>query len=397
MPTLASTSRAQLAYILESVFGTTPVSGNSTKLRMTGEGLEHKIDTDESKEIRADRVKAGLIQTGASALGGVNFEFSYKEYDALLEALLQGTWTVYGTAGVGAVFTGTFVTATITAAVAPKGTSAFTGLAQGQWFQLIAPTNANDGKWFKVHASTPPSTTVITVDAATPLAAGTSIANSRVRTSRLSNGTTQRSFSLEKSFTDVTQLFMYRGMNVAKASLDFQSGKIVDGSFDFMGKDGVRATSTGMPGTAVESQTYDVMNAVSGVGQILEGGVALTSTYVKSLKFTYDNKLRNQDAIASMGPVGIGAGTIECMGSLEVYLADGSLYDKFLNNTASNLSVRSVDAAGNGYVVTLPNIKYKDAKVVAGSMDQDAMLSLPFEAFFDTGTGGVIFIDRVGA
>ena len=37
MPVLASTSRVQLAYILESVFGTTPGAGNGTYLRTTGE------------------------------------------------------------------------------------------------------------------------------------------------------------------------------------------------------------------------------------------------------------------------------------------------------------------------------------------------------------------------
>lgn len=394
---LADTSRAQLRYIDEGAsFAVIPNTGNAIDLRMTGESLDHQIQKETSKEIRADRQTSDLIVVGAGASGGVNFELSYAEYDAFLAAALMGSWSVYGTKGVGATFTATFTATTITASAAPTGTSAFTGLSKGQWFKLTAPTHANDGKFFKVSEVTAPTGTVVTVDAATPLAVGTSIANCTIATSRLANGTTMKSFSMEKEFSDIGQFFAYRGMTVSQLSMGLQSGQIVNGSFSFIGKDSVRGSSTQLPGTAVASQEYEPMNAVSGVGDILENGSAITGTFVKDLSLALDNKLRSRDAVGNLGPVSIGAGTLALTGTLDVYLADGTLYDKFTNNTSTSISFRVVDPSGNGYVVTLPAVRYGDAKVNAGGMDQDAMISLPFTAIRDVSHLKTIFIDRVG-
>jgi hypothetical protein len=394
---LADTSRVQLRAIDEAAaFGVIPVAGNPNNVRMTGESLAYNLQTDSSKEIRGDRQKSDLILVGASASGGFNFELSYNEYDAFLQAMLQGTWAVYGTNGVGTTFSGTYAAGTITAAVAPVGANAFTTLAQGQWIQLRAPADPNDKKYVKVHAVTAPTATVITLDASTPLSASGPIANSFINTSRLVNGSTQRSFTLEKVFQDINQFFSYRGMTGSKMSMNLQSGSIVTGSFDFMGKDSIRTGATQLPGAPVLSKTFEMMNAVSGVGNIYEGGAVLAGTFIKQLSFGLDNALRGRDAIGTLGAVSIGAGTIDVQGSLDVYLADGSLYDKFVNNTSTSLSFRMTDAAGNGYIVTLPHVEYKDAKVQAGAINQDAMLSLPWEAMQDATTGKTIIIDRVG-
>jgi uncharacterized protein YceK len=87
---------------------------------------------------------------------------------------------------------------------------------------------------------------------------------------------------------------------------------------------------------------------------------------------------------------------ITVSGTMEVYLADGTLYDKFVTNTASSISWSAVDGAGNGYVFQLPKIKFSDAKVTGGALNSDAMLSIPFTALMDPVTGKTIIIDRVG-
>lgn len=394
----ASTSRARLRYIVESAFGTIPVAGNPNELRFAGESLAYSIGTDTSKEIRSDRQTNDLIPTSAQAAGGVNFELSYAEHDDWLESVLQGTWAVYGTAGVGTSFSATYTATTITAAVAPVGANAFTTLAQGQWFKAAAPTGLNAGKWFKVHAVTAPTATVITLDALTPAAIEGPIATTTLSASRLTNGVIERTFVIERAFLDVNQFFTYRGMQHAKLSMGFQSGSVVAGSFDFLGKDMRRdgATQLANPGSAVASYPYDVMNAVSGIGHIHEGGIVLANTFMKKLSIDLDNKLRGRDGIGTLGNVSIGSGTIALKGSMDVYLADGTLYDKFLNNTASSISVRVQDGAGNGYVLTFPRVKYSDAKVNAGSMDQDAMLTMPWEALADPVSGKTIIVDRAG-
>lgn len=396
---LGTANRTQVRYIAESVFGTIPGAGNPNNLRMTGESLAYQIRKETSKEIRTDRMVTGLIPVGANANGGINFELSYKEYDDLLEASLQGTWSEYGTAGVGAAVALDLnsTAGTITAGGgAPPGNDAFTGLAVGQFFRLKAPSDAADGAVLKLASRT---STVLTVDAATPLpGTGTraGVAGCQVSSSRLGNGTTERFFTVERAHNDINQFFAFRGMSAAKLAMAFATGAITTGSFDFMGKDVVRDGATLLPGTPVASQTYDVMNAVDGVGVVLENGVELAGTFVQSLKFNLDNKLRGREAVGQLGAVSLASGTLEVKGEIVVYLADGTLYDKFLNNTATSLQWTSLDGSTNGYAFQFPRVKYDDAKVQAGGLDQDCVLSIPFTAILDSTTGLAMIVDRFG-
>ena len=406
----ASANLTQLAYKTEASFGVTP-AGNGKDLRCTDTaGLSFALTTDTSKEVRSDRQVSDLVLTGASASGAVPFELSYREYDAFLEAVTQGTWgvqskwdgtagTAWGTDGVGAVVptSATFAAGTLTAGVATSGSSIFTNLAKGQWIRISGSSIAGQNIIAQVSKTVAPTSTILTFEG-TPFTGltGSGGAAVKINTFRLTNGVVDRSFSIEREHADITQFFNFRGMKANKLSLSFSSGSIATGSFDFMGKDVVRGAATSM-GTSAASQTFGIMNAVSGVGNIYENGTALTGTSIKSLTLDVDNALRVQDAIGVLGAAGIGSGTLSVSGTMEVYLADGTMYDKFVNNTASSLSWSAVDTAGNGYVFTLPNVKYSDAKVTGGSLNSDAMLSMPFTALMDAATLKTIIIDRVGA
>lgn len=406
MPVLASSSRTQLRYILESVFGTTPVAGNPSNLRQTGESLDYGLQFESSKEIRSDRQTTDKILVGASAQGGFNFELSYAEFDKLIEATLQDTWVAYGTNGVSGNIptSATFTASTLTAGAATSGNDAFTILKKGQWVKVSGSTISGQNKWAQVSLTTAPTTTVLTFEG-TPFtgATGNGGAAVKVSSSRLANGTTQRSYTIEREHADITQFFAFRGMVPNKLSLSFKSGSIVDGSFDFMGKDSVRAAVTTLPGTPIASQSYDIMNAVSGVGDIYESGVLLSSsTFIQSATVEVNNNLRGQSAIGVLGNAGVASGTVAISGSLDFYLADGALYDKFVNSQNTSLSLRVQDTSGNGYVFWLPKLKLSEAKINAGAINQDVMVSAKFEAIADTANGDatmqkMLFLFRGGA
>jgi len=389
---LASSNLYALRYAVEPSFGgTTPTTGLA--LRNTGESLSFSIQTTTSQEIRSDRQVTDLVQTSVSASGGYNFELTYNEHDSLLEGALMSTWSVYGTLGVGASFTATTMSAT-----AINGTALpITNLSKGQWFKLVAPATANNGKWFRISETTAPSSTVITVSAATPLTVvGTSTSLCTISSSRLSNGVTAKYFALERAHTDITQFFLFKGMTANKLSFNFATGSIATSTLDFMGKDAARSTSTAFSTAVTPSTTYDVMNSVSGVGYVLENDTALAGTFIKNISLDIDNAMRGQDAIGVLGNVGVGAGTLTVSGTMEVYLADGTLWGKFRDNTATSLAWNIVDGAGNGYGFVLPRVKFGDAKVNAGGLNQDLMLSIPFTALLDPVTSKTIFIDRAG-
>lgn len=397
-----SSNLTQLRWIEETVYGTIPGTGNPNNIRNTGDTLAFSINKTESGEIVSDRMTTDLITVGASAAGAVNFELSYKEYDKfLLAALMDDQPTYYGVStpgvgqGVGTSFQATFTATTVATTTGPTGSSAFTTLQKGQWFQIQCPGSANDKVWARVSSVTAPTSTLITVDAATPLAVDASAKATTLSSARMQNGVYQTQFSFERAHTDIGQFFQFRGMTLSKMSLSLSSGAIVTGSFEFMGKDGVRSNATALPGSPIASLTYDVVNAVTGVGQILEGGTALAAK-IKKLDLSVDNSLRGQDAIGTLGNAGIAPGSLKVTGTMTVYLKDGTLYDKFLNNVATSLQFAVQDGAKNGYMIQLPNLKFGDAKVTSGSKDQDCMLEIPFTGLKDPVTQAAILIDRMG-
>lgn len=403
MPTLASSSLVQVRYIAESTFGVIPVAGNPKELRITGESLDFTITKEQSKEINSTRTVSSVTATTAAAAGGINAELSYAEYDPLFAAILQDAWVEFGTDGVSGAASSVAATATtLTAAVATAGADSWATLKKGQWFRLDHATT-NAGKLFRVSTSVAPTTTVITLDTNTPASVVADTAGAKIQTSRLTHGTTQTSYTIERAATDISQFLAYTGMTPSKLTVNVASGSLTTLSFDFMGKDAVRDNTTQLPGSPVASQTYEVQSGVSGSSCALwEGGAPITGTFVKSISLSYDNALRSQEAICTLGAVSIGSGTINISGSLSVYFADGALFDKFKANTNSSIIFSSLDTAGNGYVFTLPAINISSWKVTAGSKDQDMMVDLQFIGLRDASNADAtlrkaMFIDRVGA
>lgn len=400
---IASSSLEQLAYIQETTFGVTPTTGSYRRLRMTGESLSFEISKEASEEINSTRSVSSMIPVSASAGGGTEHEISYAEYDPFVAAVLQNSFVAHGTNGVGATFTATFTATTITAAAAPTGSSAFTTLARGQFFRLVAPGNANNGKIFRVSQTTAPTATVITVEASTPLAVGSAIANCTISTSRLTNGTTQRSFSIERQNPDIGEYWLYKGQTPSSMDINIASGSRSTLSFTFMGKTATRATATQLPGTAIESQTYDIHSGSTGPACFIwVDGAPLAGTFVQSASLTYDNALRSQEAICELGAVGIGSGTISLTGTLEVYFANGDLFDKFKSNTNISFVVSTLDDAGNGYIISIPKASISSIDTSASGKDQDMILSIEIMALRDVANADpalrqVVFIDRVGA
>jgi hypothetical protein len=416
MPTLSASNRTQLAYKLEGAYPTNwgaLQGGNGNLLRITGETLDYTNGTERSKELRSDRQVTDTILVSASAQGGVNFEMSYREFDWLLEGIAQNTFTVYGTNGVSAAIpTLTLASGTITAGAATTGADLFTTLDKGQWISLIPPAGATQtvkdyfaGRAFRISSTTAPTSTVITLDAATPInttIGGTSLTSGFVSSSRLTNANTMKSYSIEVGHLDINQFRQYTGMIPSKLDLKIGVGSIITGSCEFMGKGMTLVQTTGM-GTVVASKGYSPANAVRGVFDILEGGSSITATtYIKSADIMIDNSLRGQEAVGVLGNAGVAAGTIVASGKLEVYFADKVIYEKFLNNTETSLAIPVQDNLGNGYVISFPRMKYTAAKINATGLDQDNMLSLDFDALMDNTATSATYqktfsIFRVGA
>ena len=393
MATYASTAFGQLRYIAETTPGETPTTGDAVNLRNTGPTLSANVTSVKSNEIQPNRMTRSSTNVDLEVGDGFNFELSAAEYDPFIAGVLGGTWSHYGTNGLGTAF-GMASTATkITADEAPTTTSAFTSLTAGTWFKVIIPPAASSAvkeyfndKWFKVASTT---STEITLDALTPLSGvgiiGTALSGVKISSSRVVNGNTRTSFTFEWDQTDIEQFLQYRGMRPNTMSLDFAVGSIITGSFGFFGQTHGITQATTLPGTPVPSQDGEVMNAVTDMGMISVGGVNILAggtSYISGMTFSVNNNLRGQKALGVFGNAGVGYGELAISGTMECYFQDEALYEKALGSETSSIVFGVADGYGGGYLVEMDRIKFGSPSVNYGGKDSDVTVSLTFDAFY---------------
>ena len=84
-----------------------------------------------------------------------------------------------------------------------------------------------------------------------------------------------------------------------------------------------------------------------------------------------------------------------------MYFADPSLYNRFLANTKTSISLPIMDDLGNGNIYYLTRCTYTAVEVAASGQDQDVMLKVNFSGTVDDTVGSptygkTIVVYRVG-
>lgn len=83
--TIATGSRHSMAYIEETVYGTTPATPKFTHIRHTSTSLALTKETIQSEELRSDRQISGFKHGNKQVGGDVSIELSLGSFDDLLE------------------------------------------------------------------------------------------------------------------------------------------------------------------------------------------------------------------------------------------------------------------------------------------------------------------------
>ena len=128
--------------------------------------------------------------------------------------------------------------------------------------------------------------------------------------SMIRNGVSETSLTLEKAFTDIGQYIAFTGMVADTMDLQIQTGRVLTGSFGFMGATASIDSATVGTGTPIPALTNPVLNAVNNIGQVMEGGVPLSGIFLQSLSLSLANGLRGIGAVGSLGNVDIGTGGV---------------------------------------------------------------------------------------
>lgn len=403
--TFATGNRMGIFAVEESNWGQTPANPTFQELRYTGEGISYSIENVTSDEIRSDRMVSDTVQVGQSTSGNLDFELSFGSYDSFLESALYSNFVQLDQGNSSDTITAGLTASNLDVALDSGAStvtfgSAYTiDVAVDQWLRLGGFTTSANNGYYRVTAVAGNVVTVSPAINTTETMENTAtVSGARLRNSKDAFGILQKSFSLQKLFSDATPAIYqnFAGMIVGGVSLSFENGAILTGSFDFTGRAADISNSQIAGATTIAPTTTDVMNSVSNLQNIEFDNVPTTAT-IMSMSLEVNNSLREQKAIGSLPSVGIGAGRLEVTGSISLYFENLVEYQKFLDNQSFRVSFRLQDASGKGYVITLPKVKYEDSAMNVGGLDEDIMLEGSYRALAGSsdGVNYALQIDRL--
>ena len=386
---MANSNSVGLALATEVTYGTCPASADMKEIRFTAESLAKTTGSTTSAEIRSDRQITDVVRVSAGADGSINGELSYaaltttsSAQDILLEAaLMSANWSAIQTNS--GTYSCTSGGTTIT------GTGVGTGITAGQWVRFKDGTTLIG--YFLVTVASANTLTVAQTMPSTVTGGG----NEEIEAgAAIKNGTTERSFSIERSHADLSNTFeLYTGMKVNSFSLNVAAGSISRISFGMVGQDEESKAATSGDGSVTAHVANAVMNGVDNVYAVREGHVSL-GTIVRAFSMQVLNNHYGREAVGQLGPISMGSGTCTVTGTLTIYFENNSLIDDFRNWVTTNLTFIMQDSAGNAYCFAIPECKLTLGRASTPGLNQDVTAELSFQAFRDATLNETIRITR---
>ena len=213
-------------------------------------------------------------------------------------------------------------------------------------------------------------------------------------TNVLKAGSTRRSFTIERKFADLAtpEFHRYTGVEFNSLALSIAPNAMVTATLGVIGKDLTLATAE------VASSTYsaDVGNTPfdSFTGSITEGGSSIAT--VTSLDVTIENGLEPLFSVGADTTNRPSIGKSRVTGTLVTYFDSKALYEKFINETASEIVCTLTDVDGNSLQIDIPNVKYNSGQPdVSG--EGAVTVSMDFVALYSSGDASQLVITRTAA
>jgi len=196
-------------------------------------------------------------------------------------------------------------------------------------------------------------------------------------------GTTRKSFSILREFSDIStdQFHLYTGCEVASWSLTAAANGLAKSTFTFMGR-GAAAPASVAPSssTFTAASTTEPFDTFSGEMKI--DGVA--SCIVTDYTINVNNGLEARYAVGCEGSEDPTVSQSIVDGSLTVYLEDMTLYKKFINDQSIALSLKLMDSSSQYIRIDIPNAVISSGTQPDVTGDGAIMLPISFTAHYDS-------------
>ena len=384
---IADSSETRLSYVNEATWNTTPATPAFQNIRMTDEDFAKEKATGVSNEIRPDAEVADLVRLGVSASGGFGFELSHGDFDTLFEHILRGT---FAAAATGATTLGTTASDQITRSA---GSFLKDGFQVGDSITL-ANSATNDGT-YTIEALNDTAITTVETSLTTESGGGDETLTAGA-TDVLKGALEKKSFTIEMTFESgaTDTYFRFTGCRTGQLDLNFAANEFVTGRLAYTGGGGSKAAAAIGGATYTAAGVNPVMSAVD-VANITIAGVTMT-LFVQSFTMSLNNNLRAQNAVDSLGAIGVAYGRREITGSLTAYLDEqgaSELYDAFDDHTAASL-LWSVSDGANTYNFRLPRTKISTATTPTPGNSEDIFLNIDYQGLVDPEAGASIIVTK---
>jgi len=217
---------------------------------------------------------------------------------------------------------------------------------------------------------------------------------------RLVNASTKRSNTFERQYLEHAspsyEYFTGQTLNVMSLAFGVQS--IVTMTKSYVGKEASIDDARISGATDTAAPTSEVMNTSSDVADIaMDGSTISGPNFVLAATLSINNNLRQQNAIGSLGAVGIGNGEFNVqLSQLQTYFGSKDIYEKLLNNTDFNFSVLVQAPSTNkeGYLFDLPRCELQTGAPSVSGKNTDVLLEGSAQALLDPTLGYTICINR---
>lgn len=389
---MASTNVTDVAYVKETVAGTTPASPDFQRLPVTGCNLAEQFTTAVSEALRKDRMVDDLIIVDMDVNGGIPFELTYEAFKPMLISLLQGG------AAISTVAIADATDLSITASTKTLGATTTDFLTSnvkvGQFIKIAGFTTAGNNGLFRVASVAQHA--VVLEDPLSSLV--DEVAGDPVDVTGLCyrNGiAVPDSYTFRKSFSipgKPEAIFYYRGCQISGMTFNFATGSILNGEMTVTGLT-AQGTTTALSGETIdEVADYTLLNSVSSITSLRLEGLP-SNAFFSSLNLTVDNGANPQKGLAQLGARGIANFTLNITGTVELYFEDLSVYNIFKSSTGFLMSFTLEDGDGNIMVLTMPKTKFETLTEPVPGKDQFLMESGSIRALRDSVTNCMIQVD----
>lgn len=207
----------------------------------------------------------------------------------------------------------------------------------------------------------------------------------------LKAGSSQPSFTFERSFGDISQYQALSGCVIDSLRLSVKPDRMVTGKFSILGKASSFAASA-LDASPTAAVANDPMDSFS--GSLTEGGSAIA--IVAGLELVVENGLEQAFVLGSAETATILAGRSRVSGEIITYFEDVALLNKFINRTPSSLGI-TFSGVGGTIAFSLPSIVYTGAENPVAGATGPITLSLPFTAIYDPDEQTNLKITRTAA